>query len=409
MHQSISWALVVVLAALVLLAGCGGNHTDAENIQDSSPRASSGEQVHPMPERLPHAEVSPVSVSDAAPCDRSSVPASLERLQAHIEGDDAMADARRIPIDVPGESDVEVASLNENLVLLLITLPRISELWLYHIPTERAEQVATRGQGPGELMFPSDLAVRDSEMYVSMGTMRIATFTCEDASCTHREDIRTQFQPTQIEVSGDRFATTGQLPLRGETEIDALDGTIYYVDSTGTLVESFGEPYQTDVWMVSAHFARYKQLASLDDGSHVVHYHTFPRVYAYGADQTLRQVIEIDEFLQPTFVYEDGRRSVIREDNYSRIRQLNALTEETAFLTVATVRMGRPSEAMETGDETLYLYDHYLIGGTSGCASYLGREEVAAEYGVDGQFRWVPTAHHLLRIGEGSMHLIDRD
>jgi hypothetical protein len=359
-----------------------------------------------MPERLPHAEVSPVSVSDAAPCDRSSVPASLERLQAHIEGDDAMADARRIPIDVPGESQVEVASLNENLVLILITLPRISELWSYHIPTERAEQVATRGQAPGELMFPSDLAVRGSEVHVAMG-MRIATFTCEGASCTHRENIRTQFQPTQIEVSGDRFSTTGQLPLRGETEIDALNGAIHYVDSTGTLVESFGESYQTDVWMVSAHFARYKQLASLDDGSHVVHYDTFPRVYAYGADQTLRQVIEIDDFLQPTFVYEDGRRSVFQEDNYSTIKHLSALTEGTAFLTVATVRMDRPSEAMETGDEIRYLYDHYLIGGTSGCASYLGREDVAAEYGVDDRYRWVPTAHHLLRIGEGSVHLVD--
>ncbi|PEN05544.1 hypothetical protein CRI93_12675 [Longimonas halophila] len=401
--------MVVVLAALVLLAGCGGNHTDAENIQDRSPRASSGEQVHPMPERLPHAEVSPVSVSDAAPCNLTSVPASVERLQAHVEGNDAMADARRIPIDVPGGSDVEVASLNENLVLLLITLPRISELWSYHIPTERAERVATRGQGPGELMFPTDLAVRGSEVYVSMGTMRIATFTCEGASCTHREDIRTQFQPTQIEVSGDRFATTGQLPLRGETEIDALDGAIHYVNPTGTLVESFGEPYQTDVWMVSAHFARYKQLASLTDGSHVVHYHTFPRVYAYGADQPLRQVIEIDDFLQPTFVYEDGRRSVLREDNYSRIKQLNALTEGTAFLTVATVRMDRPSEAMETGNEIRYLYDYYLMGATSGCASHLGHEDVAAEYGVNDRIRWVPTEHHLLRIGEGSVHLIDRD
>lgn len=400
-HKTLSCLLIL---ALVLLTGCGGDDADTDSTQDSS-----GEQVHPMPERLPHAEVSPVAVSDAAPCDRSSAPASLARLQAHIEGDDAMADARRIPIDVPENIAVEVASLNEDLVLILITLPRISELWSYHIPTESAEQVATRGQAPGELMFPSDLAVRGSEVHVALGTMRIATFTCEGASCTHRDDIRTQFQPTQIEVSGDRFATTGQLPLRGETEVDALDGAIHYVDPAGTLVESFGESYQTDVWMVSAHFARHKQLASLDDGSHVIHYHTFPRVYAYGADQTLRQVIEIDEFLQPTFVYEDGRRSVIREDNYSRIKQLSTLTEKTAFLTAATVRMDRPSEAMETGDEIRYLYDHYLIGGTSGCASYLGREDVAAEYGVDDRYRWVPTAHHLLRIGEGSVHLINLD
>lgn len=397
----------LTIFALMLFAGCGGN--DTENTDRSPDSAKSGEQVHPMPERQPHADVKPISVSDAEPCDLSSVPASLERLQAHIDGEDAMADAHGISVDVPEINAVEVTSLNEDLILVLTTKPGSEELWSYHIPTDSAEQVATRGEGPGELMFPSDLAVRGSEVYVSMGAMRIATFTCEGASCTHRKDVRTQFQPTQIEVSGDRFATTGQLPLRGETEIDALNGAIHHVDSTGTLVGSFGEPYQTDVWMVGAHFARYKQLASLGDGSHVVHYHTFPRIYTYGSDQELRHVIEIDDFLQPTFVYEDGHRSVFREDDYSSIAHLNAINESVAFSTVVTRQLEKPSELMENGDEIRYLHDHYLIGGTSGCVSYLGREDIDGEYGVDDSFQWVPTEHHLLRIGEGSVHVVSTD
>ncbi|MES3630807.1 MAG: hypothetical protein PPP56_11645 [Longimonas sp.] len=393
----------------MLFTGCGG---DASEEGGSHAQESSGEQVHPDPERLPHVNVTPTAVSDAVPCDLSSVPASLERLQAHIDGNDAMADAHRIPVDVPDTGTVEVASLNENLVLILVTLPGMEELWSYHIPTESAEQVATRGQGPGELMFPTDLTVQGAEVYVAMGTMRIATFTCEGASCTHRKDVRTQFQPTQIEVSEDGFATTGQLPLRGETEIDALDGAIHHVDSTGTLVGSFGEPYQTNIWMVDDHFTRYSGLAVLDDGSHVVHYHTFPRTYTYGPDQELRHVTEVEDFLEGTFVYREegnGSISVIREDNYSRIKQLNALVDEYAFFTVATVQMDRPSETMEVGDEIRYLYDHYLIRSNSGCASHLGREDIAAEYKVDDRFRWVPTKHHLLRIGEGSVHLAELD
>lgn len=396
----------LVILVLVLFTGCGG---DASEADPSQPSDSSGEQVHPDPDRLPHADVAPIAVNEAEPCDLASVPPSLERLQAHINGDDAMDDAHRIPVDVPETSAVELASLNENLILILVTIPRISELWLYHIPTDTAERVAPRGEGPGELMFPSDLTVQGSEVYVSMGTMRIATFTCEGASCNHREDVRTQFQPTQIEVSGDRFATTGQLPLRGETEIDALDGVIHHVDSTGTLVESFGEPYQTNAWMVNAHFARHNRLAALNDGSYAIHYDAIPRLYTYGSDLTLRHVVEVEDFLQPTFIYEDGHRSVYREDDFSRLGQLNALVDDVAFLSSSTRQLSVPSESIETGDEVQLTYDYYLVGATSGCASHFGREEIEAEYGKGYDFRWVPTRHHLLRIGEGSVHLIKPD
>ena len=396
----------LVLIAFMLFTGCGG---DASEEGGSHAQESSGEQVHPDPERLPHVNVTPTAVSDAVPCDLSSVPASLERLQAHIDGNDAMADAHRIPVDVPDTGTVEVASLNENLVLILVTLPGMEELWSYHIPTESAEQVATRGQGPGELMFPTDLTVQGAEVYVAMGTMRIAMFTCEGASCTHRKDVRTQFQPTQIEVSEDGFATTGQLPLRGETEIDALDGAIHHVDPTGTLVGSFGEPYQTNTWMVDDHFTRYNRLAVLGDGSHAVHYDAIPRLYTYDSDQTLRHIIEIEDFLQPTFVYEDGSRSVYREDDHSRLGQLNALVDDIAFLAVSTVQLSVPSESIGTGDAVEVIYDYYLVGATSGCASHFEREEIDTEYGAGDRFRWVPTKHHLLRIGEGSVHLAELD
>ncbi len=320
-----------------------------------------------------------------------------------------MADARRIPVDVPEHTFVETASLNQDLVLILVTRPGMENLWSYHIPTDSVEQVAPRGEGPGELMFPTDLAVQGSEVYVSMGTMRIATFTCEGTSCTHHGDVRTQFQPTQIEVSGDRFATTGQLPLRGETEIDALDGAIHHVDSAGALVESFGDPYQTNTWMVNAHFARHNRLTVLDDGSYAIHYDAIPRLYTYGSDLTLRHVVEVEDFLQPTFVYEDGIRSVYQEDDHSRMQQLNTIVGDIAFLSTSTMQLSVPSESIETGDEVQLTYDYFLVGATSGCASHFEREEITGEYGESYYFRWVPTKHHLLRIGEGSVHLVEPD
>lgn len=394
------------ILALGLLVGCGEDTSEAENPQVSN---SSEEQVHPTPERLPHADAAPISVSEAEACDLTSVPASLERLQAHINGDDAMARANRIPVNVPENSMVELASLNEDLVLILVTRPGMEALWSYHIPTDNVSQVARRGQGPGEVMFPNDLAVQGSKAYVSMGTRRIATFACDSASCTHRKDVRTQFQPTQIEASGDRFATTGMLPLRGETEIDTLRGTIHHVDMAGTLTGSFGESYQTNAWLVKEWFAKNKGLAALLDGSYAVHYNIIPRLYTYDSNQTLRHIIEIDDFLQPTFVYGDGRRSTLRAANYSRISQLSALVGDLAFLSVSTVQRGASLETIEEGDEIQIAYDYYLMGGTSGCVSHLGRQNVAAEYGGGDRVQWVPTEHHLLRIGGGSVHLIKQE
>lgn len=389
--------IATILTVLIGILGCSSDESTTNVDQDESVQ---GAQIHPQAERFPHADVAPLNTADAEACNVSSVPTALGRLQMHLTGDDVRYALHHIPVNVPEDRTVRVASLNQDLVLILTTRPGLEELSAYHLPSDSAFQVADRGQGPGELLFPTDLTVRDAMLHVSMGDRRISTFHCEDASCAHRQDVRTEFQPTRITVDGDHFATTGMLPLQGETGLSALTGAIHRVDTTGAFIESFGEAYQTDAWMINERFTRHGDLTTFSDGAHAVQYDIIPRLYLYDPDDALSHVLEIDNFKQGTFSYENGTRSVMEDDAFSRILQLHAVGDRLAFMTVLTQR----ERSSETA--TNHTYDHYVVGTNPFCVSQLGKEDTAdgAQSG-----RWVPTDHHLLRIEDGSVYLANLD
>lgn len=388
--------MVIILTVLIGLWGCSSDQSATDADQSASLQNT---HTHPQTERFPHAIVTPLSTAEAEACDLSLAPIALMRIQRHLAGDDVRHTAHRIPVNVPEDRTVRIASLSEDLILILTTRPGLEELNAYHLPSDSAFQVADRGQGPGELLFPTDLAVQGTEVHVSMGNRRIATFSCTDASCIHRRDVRTEFQPTRITVDGDHFATTGMLPLQGETELSTLTGAIHRVDTTGTFIESFGQTYDTDAWMITERLTRHGDLTTFSDGSYAMHYDVIPHLYLYDPDGALGHVLKINDFKQGTFSYENGSRSVIEDDAFSRIVQLHAVGDRLAFMTILT-RRGRSSETADN-----LTYDHYVVGTDPFCVSQLGREDTArgAKSG-----RWVPTDHHLLRIEDGSVYLADR-
>lgn len=389
--------IVIILTVLIGLWGCSSDQPATDADQSASLQDT---HTHPQTERFPHANVTPLSTAEAEACDLSLVPVALERLQRRLAGDDVRHALHRLPVNVPEEEHLRIASLSEDLVLILTTRPGIEELNVYHLPSDSAFQIADRGQGPGELLFPTDLTVRDAMLHVSMGDRRISTFHCEDTSCTHRSEVRTQFQPTRITVDGDHFATTGMLPLQGETGLSTLTGAIHRVDTTGTFIESFGQTYDTDAWMITERLTRHGDLTTFSDGSYAMHYDVIPRLYLYDPDGALIHALAIDDFKQGTFSYENGSRSVIENDAFSRIVQLHAVGDRLAFMTVLTQR-GRSSETADN-----LTYDHYVVGSDPFCVSQLGREDTArgAKSG-----RWVPTDHHMLRIENGSVYLAKLD
>ena len=367
-----------------------GCSTDSENQSEGA--QSVNEETHPIPDQIPHADTSPLQAKEADACDLADIPESLRALQQHIH--EEQTDLKRIPIDVSEHQMARVVSIDADHILVMDTKPPTVQAFVYHRATDTASLIAKAGEGPGEINFPTDVAVDARRAYIAMGTQRIASFFCASGVCDHEEDIRVEFQPTALAMSDDHFVTTGILPLRDETEISSLSGAIHRVDMSGDHIDSFGEAYQTEAWLVNEFFTRNSSLVSFDDGSYAVHYDIIPRLYVYGADHTLRKVLEIDNFEQPTFEYEDGRRSILQEENYSRVTQLNALEGNLAFLTVTT-RSNTSAELTE------YVYDHYVMGVESGCVSHIGTEEEKAEGGA----RWVPTDHHLLRIEAGSVYM----
>ncbi|NBB86854.1 MAG: hypothetical protein GVY12_11640 [Bacteroidetes bacterium] len=387
--------IVATVLVIALLAGCSSDQAASEHDQHEQ---EAGLQIHPQTERFPHAHTAAIRTGDADSCDLSGSASPVERLRTDLDAEHEV-EVQRIPVNVPESQHVRLAPLGEDLVLILTTRPGLEELSAYHLPTDSTFQVADSGQGPGELLFPTDLAVHGNEAYVSMGDRRIATFTCEQSSCTHENDVGTDFQPTSLSAHSGQFTAMGTLPLRGETALSSLEGALHRVDASGTVVDSFGESYQTEAWMVNERFTRQGSHTGFSDGAFAVHYDLIPRVYLYGRDGALTDVVEITEFEQGTFTYENGHRSMVQEDTFSRIGQLHAIRDDLLYFTVTT---GRGSASQSENAEVDLTYDHYVAGTSPTCVSLIGTESITGESG----HTWVPTDHHLLRIKDGTVYLV---
>lgn len=387
-------SLLVILFSVAFIGACS---SDQESPEHDQRKQEAGLQIHPQADRFPHANATTIHTESAKNCDLSNIPPSLERLRTNFDSENEVK-VQRIPVNVPESQSVRLASLSEDLVLILTTRPGLEELSAYRLPTDGTFQVADRGQGPGELLFPTDVAVNENQAYVSMGDRRIATFTCEGSSCTHQNDVRTDFQPTSLSAQGGQFTAMGTLPLRGETALSSLDGAIHRVDASGTVVDSFGESYQTKAWMVNERFTRQGNHMGFSNGAFAVHYDIIPRLYLYGPDGALMDVVEITEFEQGTFTYENGHRSVVQEDTFSRIGHLHSIGDGLLFFTITHREGSMPSQNAEVH----LTYDHYVVRASPTCVSLIGTESITGESG----HTWVPTNHHLMRIEDGAVYLV---
>jgi len=387
------WGL---LAIILLLTSCSVEESE----QAGTPPPEM--QTHPVQERIPHSDVTPTQADQAEACDLSSLPQSIELLEAWIGKSDASRDESRIPLEVGEAQYTQIESVTSNVLLVLSTQDGFEGLWSYRILQEDTTRVAQSGQGPGELNFPQDIDVHNGNAFVATPA-RVHTFSCDSESCGYKEGFSTPFQPTGIAVTSDNISTMGMLPLRGDTEIDSLDGAVHRIDSSGQLVRSFGDTYESNSWLVREWFIRNGGIASFQDGAIAIHYGGIPKIYFYGADSGIDEIIAVPNFNQGTFSANSERRSIIQEETYSRISTLRAIGEKHALVVVKTITdrdMEKPQAPVS------YSFDYYITAHDPACVSHLGTEEVTTQ---DGGPEWIATDYHLLRIQEGEVYLIDSD
>lgn len=385
------WSL---LAIILLFTSCSVE--ESEQVGTPSPEM----QTHPVQERIPHSDVTPTQADHAETCDLSSLPQSIELLEARIGKSDASRDESRIPLEVGEAQYTQIESVTSNVLLVLSTQDGFEGLWSYRIPQEDTTRIAQSGQGPSELNFPRDIDVHDGNAFVTTPA-RVHTFSCDSESCRYKEGFSTPFQPTGIAVTNDNISTMGMLPLRGDTEIDSLDGAVHRIDSSGQLVWSFGKTYQSNNWLVREWFIRNGGIASFQDGAIAVHYGGIPRIYFYGFDGEISEIIGLPNFKQGNFNANLERRSIIQEKAYSRISTLRAIGEKYALVVVKTITdrdMDNPESPVS------YSFDYYITAYDPACVSHLGTEEATTQ---DGGPEWIATDYHLLRIQEGEVYLID--
>jgi hypothetical protein len=379
-----SWTWVVL--GLFSLTGCSAG-TDETGHAPLEPEA--GEVRHPVAARLPHSDVRPVVFGRDNTCGSSEFSFPVRALSARIDEGFRADQAERIDFHVREHSRVQAESMTESRVLILESNNR--ELWTYNVPAQQSARIAGAGQGPGELHFPTGLAIDGRYAHVAQASRRIASFECDTDGCLPLDDLSTELQLTAIGKHGDQFLVVGALPLGGDPNSGVLPNAIHRLDGTGSHVSSHGEAYRTERYPVADAFLRTAGIAVGRTGWHAVRYGLLPSIYVYTADDVLEAAFQFEDFRQGTVLSRGGFLSAVQEENVSNIMDLRILDDAYMFVAV-TNRLGSQVR-----------YDYYLIGRSPLCSLHIGSEEIGRGDSVG---RWVLTDHHVLRIEEGYVYLI---
>ena len=385
------------IALFVSTATCSGESDNDKQTADR--RTADGRIVHPIDDKLPHKEVDPVVVNreDRCASDKEYVTQVREAVEQQNTG-------RRLDLNLPAHNHVEVASLDENTLLVLNTKPRANALWQYDLRKDRAIKVAGRGKGPGELDFATDLAMQGDTVYVAQSSMQIDAFFCGSGPCQYERTIHTGFQLRNLASRADgKFVAMGLLPLQKDrAELEALEGALQVLTPKGEVIESFGETYDTDAWLIKSY---YKRGANVDYGkgtnTYALSRKSLPYLYLYGKSGSIEKVYKIEYYEENITNYnpETKRRGTPDQDRFSRILRIKILESGPLFLTSETVLRESP----KTEDvETHTVFDYYLINSVNECL--IDSEDKITISGGE----IILTNEHILRIQEGSMYYINK-
>jgi len=220
-------------------------------------------------------------------------------------------------LDLDHGGDIDLEFLEDGRFVVL-DLDR-SELLDIDPESGEISMVATRGDGPGELQFPQDLARVDSQVFVARPDQQITVFNCASHPCAFERSIRIDFAAHAISesaLSGLAVLTSlsGHVGPPQEEELERQNPpAVTMIDPEGRIATEFGERYDIDGhWVLARPFHANGSILYLPSaGQYLMNYGHFLFLYLYDADGAISAGYQLDEFLLGEWTYDpiEGRLS----------------------------------------------------------------------------------------------------
>lgn len=373
-------SLLIISFAFMLMRCEEADQGDLFSYEREEPTGS--EELHPQSEAIPYMGQEHISIDQSQGIgEMENNPVEAQLLQEYLQ-DPTNVELVELNIHSQFAASMIAKPLNrENLAILEVQNQR---LYQYNVATNDSIILAERGQGPGEIQYPRDIAVSDEgdELFVAMENMRIDRYNCSDEICEYEESIATDQLTHSLTVADEEELAVVTVPNPMEDDIDEAGKLVNLSDFNSDELLQFGKSYDTDIPLAFYRYSRQADVLYCNKTElFVVTFSSFPLVYLYDRNGQLTETYEISPFQLPTDLFDHEGGSTHGMEPSSSLRA-NRIPGQTHVL----LRVGSTGEQVgePVYEDTVYeqRFDFYLLDLTNSESYFIGTKQREASYGL---------------------------
>lgn len=363
--QSIYTTLVLFIIAIAVLSSC--------NNQDE--KADDGFfTVHPIEKNIPHYNSNHISI-DTNELDISdiSLPDILVDIYKYLQNP-AKFERSSLEVTVSGVRDVDISYLDSTTAVILDK--RSDRFLLYDLAANKTTSLAQAGRGPGDIAYTQEMVVYDSTIYIAMEDMRVSKFICQHDSCDYVNTIPLDFSAVSIaKIDSNTYAVLGQTVRQGNSDPKVDHKAVRIIDTSGNVIKSFGNFYETDDWIVlfsmRGGFIRYIE----KQGKFILAYKHLPLLYIFDEALNITQTYKFEKYLQGEILYNPGLNSASPPRNdRTTINRIESI-DENYLLIITTTTFENNDGENESSTSYQFQQDYYALNLKNSTSYYLGEHK----------------------------------
>ena len=270
----------------------------------------------------------------------------------------------------------DVALLNDRVYVLDV---QAEDVRVFSAAGEHLGTFGGSGQGPGEFVRPSRLAIQPAanSIWVVDQARRISQFSLDEnpPRLLHQVEVA-------VGVQDACFTGDDKLIIDGLVVRDG--GPLRQLTAAGEVITAFGHrAYRSPSFSISTFFNSYARIACSRHGAWVFYGSVLGELRAYRGDGSLAWIVTIRDFTWPDLrELEDGRYTVVAHERSSELATLAVLPDENNEALLVQVSQ---LERQEGGWSEPTRLDSYLLDPLTGMGTYVGSNlprVVAAQPGM---------------------------
>ena len=278
-------------------------------------------------------------------------------------------------------------SLNDSLIVFNDVFT--NNLSLYGYDFDNWETIAEQGRGPGQIMFSSDLIVKDNQVITSHKDSRVNFFNCFKKTCEYDKTlVLDKIQPESIQIHNGEIVAMGTNSFLAQgfsSEVNESDLiSIHKYNESGDYINSFGEFYNINGhWMLMRPFSEGK-IRINKEGKLFQSYKLLPYLYVFSNDILDKKIVFRGFNISKRKYITETQELFVNFDDWSMIQDVKIIDNTKLLVTIRHLANRNVLTDIVDWEESK---DFYLIDMEDYSSYYMGN------FSIDNENLWFTSKH----------------